>query len=298
MDLYNKKMKVSKSKYAFILVFAAVFMCLLIVGTASATDGKTFPVDAIDGGPDGDAGRPTKEKIGRATGGTTFPVDDAGIAAYVKVSESIELATVVSVCSYIEEMTTTYFIGEVQNSDGETTHLYVGADGWVIPYYLNTEEASRIVRWNMLSDYDPTIENVTAMNTLEEVISRVCTNLEINYDTIKSEIKYYDFKYPDATNMVISYDIAHGETENSFELLIPSDFVTVYESSWSFYLDYYAGLFCAGVSTIWSGGPGADYIAFGFYDLSYDYLHQIEVRNLATGSEYTSGVGWVFVYRK
>ena len=264
MDVY-KKMKVSKSKY--VLVFAAVFMCLLMVGNASATDG------------------------------TTFPVDDAGIAAYVKVSESIELAKVVSVCSYIEEMTTTYFIGQVQNSDVQTTHLYVGADGWVIPYYLNTEEASHIVRWNMLSDYDPTIENVTAMNTLEEVISRVCTNLEINYDSIKSDIKYYDFEFPDATNMVISYDIAHGATGNSFELLIPSDFVTVYESSYSFYSDHcYACLYCDGFP-IWSV-ESAENIAFGFYLLSYDYLHQIKVENYETGSEYTSGVGWVFVYRK
>ena len=68
MDLYNKKMKVSKSKY--ILVFAAVFLCLVMAGTATATDG------------------------------TTFPVDDAGIAAYVKVSESIELAKVVPLFLY------------------------------------------------------------------------------------------------------------------------------------------------------------------------------------------------------
>lgn len=263
MGMY-KKMKMGKSKY--ILIFAAVFMCLLMVGTAIATDG------------------------------TTFPVDDAGIAAYVKVSESIELAKVVSVCSYIEEMTTTYFIGYVQNSDVQTTHLYVGADGWVIPYYLNTEEASHIVRWNMLSDYDPTIENVTAMNTFEEVISRVCTNLEINYDTIKSEIKYYDFEFPDATNMVISYDIVHGETENSFELLIPSDFVTVYESSWSFYVntvDSYSRLYCDENEIRFLLHEN---IAFGFYDLSYDYLHQIKVR--IPRSEDTSGVGWVFVYTK
>jgi hypothetical protein len=278
MDMYNKKMKVSKSKYMFVLVFAAVFLCLLIAETATATNGKTF------------------EKIGIATDGTTFPVDDAGIAAYVKVSESIELAKVVSVCNYIEEMTTTYFIGQVQNSDDQTTHLYVGADGWVIPYYLNTEEASHIVRWNKLSDYDPTIENVTAMNTLEEVISRVCTNLEINYDSIKPEIKYYDFEFPDATNMVISYDIAQGATENSFELLIPSDFVTVNESSWSFYANTgssYSKLYCDGQ---WIRDLLHESIAFGFYDLSYDYLHQIEVWN--SESEDTSGVGWVFVYRK
>ena len=298
MDLYNKKMKVSKSKY--ILVFAAVFLCLLIVGTATATDGKTFPVGVTDVEPDGEAGRPTKEKIGRATDGTTFPVDDAGIAAYVKVSESIELAKVVLICDYVEEMTTTYFIGYLLNSDGQITRLYVGADGWVIPYYLNNEQARLIVRWNKLSDYDPTIETVTAMNTLEEVISKVCTNLEINYDTIKSEIKYYDFEFPDATHMVIIYDIAHGETENSFELLIPSDFVTVYESSWSFYTDYKASLYLNGGCLCTCAYPVSypEAICSGSTNLNYNTPYQIGVRNLETGSEYTSGVGWVFVYRK
>jgi hypothetical protein len=268
MDLYNKKMKVSKSKY--ILVFAAVFLCLVMAGTATATDG------------------------------TTFPVDDAGIAAYVKVSESIELAKVVLVCDSIVEMNETYFIGVVRNHDGYNTFLYVGADGWVIPYYDKNSVASPIVRWNMLSDYDPTIETVTAMNTLEEVISRVCTNLEINYDTIKSEIKYYDFKYPDATHMVIIYDIAHGETENSFELLIPSDFVTVYESSWSFYTDYKASLNRNGGCLCTCPSPGSwnEAICLGSTNLNCNTPYQIEVRNQETGSEYTSGVGWVFVYRK
>jgi hypothetical protein len=295
MEMY-KRMKMGKSKYIFILVFAAVFLCLLIAGTSTATNGKTVGLTDLE--PDGEAGRQTKEKIGSATGGTTFPVDNAGIAAYVKVSESIELATVVPVCYEIVEMNPTYFIGHVTNSDGQTTLLYVGADGWVIPYYHKNSVASHIVRWNMSSDYDPTIETVTAMNTLEEVISKVCTILEINYDTIKPEIKYYDFEYPDATNMVIIYDIAHGETENSFELLIPSDLVTVYESSYSLYTDCKAEVYYDG-GVIGSILAGFESINRWPYSISSDYYHQIEVTNYdLTGSEYTSGVGWVFVYRK
>ena len=286
-------MKMGKSKY--ILVFAAVFMCLLMVGTATATDGKTFPVGVIDGGPDVEAGRPTKEKIGRATDGTTFPVDDAGIAAYVKVSDSIELKDVLDIYPYghVEVLNETYVIGTVQNADGIWTHLYIGADGWVIPYYLNTEHASRIVRWNKSSPYDPTPENVTAMNTLEEIISRVCPYLGVDYETIKPEIKYYDFEYPSATDMRVIVDIAQGGGD-SFKLWIPSEFIeSVNECSWSHYGDGWSYLYLDGSDISATGA-----INYGYSSVSSDYLHQIRVSNKYPGSEYTSGVGWVLVYTK
>ena len=65
MDMYNKRKRVSKSKYVFILVFAAVFLCLVMVGTATATNGTTVGVTDVE--PDGEAGIATKEIIGRAT---------------------------------------------------------------------------------------------------------------------------------------------------------------------------------------------------------------------------------------
>ena len=154
----EKNKRMGKSKY--ISVLAAVSLCLFMAGNASATDGATFPVD------------------------------DAGIAAYVKVSESIDLEDVLDIYphGHVEVLNVTYAIGTVQNADGIWTHLYVGADGWVIPYYLNNEPASYIVRWNKSSTYDPTPENVTAMNTLEEMISRVCPYLGVDYETIKSAL--------------------------------------------------------------------------------------------------------------
>jgi hypothetical protein len=296
MDLY-KKMKVSKSRY--ILVFAAVFLCLLMVGNASATDGTTFPVGAIDVEPDGEAGRQTKEKIGRATSGTTFPVDDAGIAAYVKVSESIELEGVLDIYPYghVEVLNETYVIGTVQNADGFWTHLYIGADGWVIPYYLNTEHASCIVRWNKSSTYDPTPENVTAMNTLEEIISKVCPYLGVDYETIKPEIKYYNFKYPNATIMKVIVDIAQGVSSDSFKLWIPSEFIeSVNECSWSHYTNHKSDLYRDGSYINFVGWPDPS-LEYGYTGFGFDYLHQIEIKQ-SFGSEYTSGVGLVLVYTK
>lgn len=257
-----------KSKY--ISVAAAVFLCLFMAGNVSATDGATFPVD------------------------------DAGIAAYVQVSESVDLEDVLDIFQYghVEVLNETYVIGTVQNTDGIWTHLYIGADGWVIPYYLNTECASRIVRWNKSSPYDPTPENVTAMNTLEEVISRVCPYIGVDYGTIKPEIKYYDFEYPNATSMTVIVDIAQGVQSDTFELWIPSEFIAgIDESSWSHYTDYLSSLYLDG-NRIHCLGYSFEYITYCQTSVSFDYDHQIKVTNNDEGSEYTSGVGWVLVYTK
>ena len=264
----EKNKRMSKGKY--ILASAAVFLCLFMAGNGSATDG------------------------------TTFPVDDAGIAAYVKVSESIDLEDVLDIFQYghVEVLNETYVIGTVQNADYYIwTHLYIGADGWVIPYYLNTEYASCIVRWNKSSPYDPTPENVTAMNTLEEIISRVCPYLGVDYETIKPEIKYYDFEYPDATNMKVIVDIAQNVSSDTFRLWIPSEFIVVNESSWSHYTDQVSYIYLDG-SRI-NSLHCADCISYGYSGVSSDYFHQIEVTNKLYNSDYlTSGVGWVLVYTK
>lgn len=252
------------------LVLVVAFLCLFTAGTAGATNG------------------------------TTFPVDEAGIAAYVKVNESIDLEDILDIFMYehIEVLNETYVIGTVQNADGVWTHLYVGADGWVIPYYLETEPASYIVRWNKSSPYEPTPENVTAMNTLEEMISRVCTYIEVDYETIQPEIRYYDFEYPNATNMTVIVDMAQGVTSDYFKIWIPSEFITgVNESSWSHYTDFRSHLYLDGVELV-DSYPQGEKINYGISSLSFDYQHQIQVSNTYSDITYTTGVGWVLVYTK
>jgi len=233
-----------------------------------------------------------------ATDGTTFPVDEAGIAAYVNMNKGIDLEDVTDLFEYghIEVLNETYVIGIVKNADNIYTHLYIGADGWVIPYYLNNETASYIVRWNMSAPYDPTLEDVISMNTLEEMINRVCEKLEVDYEAIKPDIKYYNFEYPDATNMTVVVDIADGVGSNYFKLYIPSEFIAgVNESSWSHFTDFYSCLWLDAVviNQITSYG-----LENGYSNLNFDHHYQIEVSNYFSGPQYTSGVGLVLIYTK
>lgn len=266
MKKMKNKRRIGKSRN--ILVLAVAFLCLFMAGSATATDG------------------------------TTFPVDEAGIAAYVKVNESIDLEDVMDIYDYIEVVNETYVIGKVRNADGTLTHLYVGADGWVIPYCHKDEHASYIVRWNKSSPYDPTPESVAEMNTFEESISRVCTYPGVDYETIKPEIKYYDFEHPNATNMTVVVDIAQGVTSDYFQLWIPSESIAIVnESSWSHYTDEGSHLYLDGslISYLRCCGEQRRY---GDSSLSPDSAHEIKVTNCRSGSQYASGVGWVLIYTK
>jgi len=134
------------------------------------------------------------------------------------------------------------------------------------------------------------------MNTLEEIISRVCAHIGINYETIKPEIKYYDFEYPNATNMTAIVDIAQEVGSDTFELWIPPEsFVDVNESSWSHYTDYYSVLYLDGTVINYNDWHG-ERIEYGYSSVSSDYLHQILVEN--RGGSQSSGVGWVLIYTK
>ena len=275
----EKDKRLSKGKY--ISVLAAVFLCLFMAGTASATDG------------------------------TTFPVDDAGIAAYVKVSESIDLqATMNNLLPHISdviEVNPTYFIVNVTNDDNQITHLYVGADGWVIPYYLRTENVSKIVRWNITSSLDPTPKNVTKMTTLEEVISKTCAAIGVDYETIKSNIKFYDFEHPNANRMMIVVDMHSYSGFNLFYMAIPSE-VTVKESSYSHYWHGSSSPACG--SQIFVNGTLISSITTYYwspdkvppegrctnnYDLILDQKNTIKLYSGVNCSR--TGVGWVLVYQ-
>jgi hypothetical protein len=263
----GKKEGVDKSKAVVLL--GAAFLCFFMIGNAGATDG------------------------------TTFPVDEAGLAAYVKVNESIDLEKVMDLYPYVEVVNETYVIGQVYNADGQYTRLYVGADGWVIPYIQRDRHASYIVRWNRSSPYDPTPKSVAAMNTFEESISRVCGNLEVDYETIKPSIKYYDFEYPNATNIMIVLDIAEGVgSSDYFELWIPPESIAIVnESSWSHYTDFGSLLQLDGGQTN-ALTSSHESMNVGSSSLSPNDSHTILVRYWTTGAGDTNGVGWVLIYTK
>jgi hypothetical protein len=163
--------------------------------------------------------------------GTAFLEDEAGVSAYVNTSQSIDLSKAESCYRTIEYKCDDYIIGSVELPDlpeDEDVHVYVSADGWIVAYYLKEEPASKIMQWN---GYDGSEITTTK---LEDAISKMCTGIEIPYQQVKSNIKYYDFSYPDANRLMIIVDRMDVHGTDTFEFKIPDDY-TVYKASWSHY---------------------------------------------------------------
>jgi len=169
----------------------------------------------------------------QSVGATTFPVDEAGIAAYVKL-DSVDITDLTEALNYfhsIEKQNETYVIGtvKVQNKYwSDYPHVYIGLDGWIVAYYPNAEEASRIMQWK---DYQNGTINTT---TLNDAIDIMCDNIGVTYS---APIKYYNFEFPDANKMTVIAETlplsqSRKSCSNSFSVTIPG---ILYEGSYSVY---------------------------------------------------------------
>jgi len=162
---------------------------------------------------------------------TSFLEYEAGISAYTNVGGSIDLSSAKNIFRTLEAETSEYIIGSVQIPDydeEEDVHCYVSEDGWIVAYYLNSDPTSKIVNWEYYST------NEQLINTkLSQGINEVCSNAGV----LKGDIKYYDFRYPNANEMmIIAEAIWEGSTGeiDSFDITLPNDFI-FYERSFSLY---------------------------------------------------------------
>lgn len=213
-----------------------------------------------------------------------FPVNEAGISAYVNMSQSIDFTKVADLF-VLQNVTVgdTYIIGQIQ---GYKAKVYVGADGWVIAYLPNGTLASSLFDWTRFLT-NPNANNVT--NTLEDSIRMVSEAIGTNFSIIKPKIQYYNFRYPNATNMTMILETKYGIGTNEFNVLVPSN-STVYESSYNFYSapGYYDDLIIDRITNLESSS------AIKSYSLTKDFLHTIGVR-VDSSSNSNSGVAWVFL---
>jgi len=261
----------------------------------------------------------TAKAAGGAGGGvsagttpTTFPVDDAGIVAYVRVGSSVDLDKTYAAYKDVVDTSATHIIGTVRipNLIGDSVPLvYVGADGWVIAYYPEAEPASRIMQW---INYSAPYINTT---TLADAISKMATALGVDYESIKGDIKYYDFRYPEATLMTMIVETAScsgfgfPSSANSFNLTIPET-ITLYHASYSHY--YSVSGSCSVVldvdGTVISSykGPSSNGVTYGYYNITRDFEKdvphkvKISVSTYAHAFGYTiinSGASTVLIYR-
>ncbi len=148
--------------------------------------------------------------------------NEAGISAYVQTSGPIDLNLVRSIFKVIETETSDYIIGSVDLANYPEhfdTHVYVHSDGWVLAYYMNDVPASKMI--------DTRAQTIASTN-LESIVSAVTG--AAGFGT--SNLAYYDFRYPNATNiLLVAEDAQDG---SAFTIELPTDYA-YYERSWAGY---------------------------------------------------------------
>ena len=192
------------------LTFGFIVLMLVVSGMTYAQENNSFNMAPLDEG----------------LAGLSFLEDEAGISAYGQVS-STNLDLAENAFKNIEKKTAEYIIGSVALPDyGETddVHVYVDISGWIIAYYRNTEKASKIIDW---VDY----HSVSEINSTKLSDAIYIVTLEML--VLPPDIKYFDFRYPDATKMMIVTDeeFVDGTTE-TFRIKVPGDYST-YNRTWS-----------------------------------------------------------------
>jgi len=165
---------------------------------------------------------------------TTFPVSEAGISAYVHVDQTIDLEQASDAFTTLDTINETYVIVTVSIANygyTSTPSVYVSRNGWIVAYFPNSYPAIHIVQWHGIGD------STISRTTLEDAINTVAT--AIGTTVTKSNIKYYDFRYPAATEMkMVTKTVTHG-THTLYQT-IPETF-TFYGGSishYSYYSDY------------------------------------------------------------
>ena len=164
-------------------------------------------------------------------GGVNFLEQEAGISAYVKLDQPIDLEQVREAFKTIETVSDEYIIGEVALPDlpeKAHPHVYVNKDGWIVAYYSKDEPASKITQW---IGYDGGTITTT---TLEDAIRKIWDAFKAPFPFPQLVIKYYDFEYPNANRIMLiteTTDKWWGGVDK-FYLKIPAG-CHLFEASWT-----------------------------------------------------------------
>lgn len=175
--------------------------------------------------------------------GTTAEVaaklsEEAGISAYKQASGPINLDHVRGLYRTIEMETADYIIGSVpvpNYSEHFDVHVYVHTDGWILAYYLKDQVASKMV------DVKAETVSTTMLETVVSIIAGA-----VGQST--SDLKYYDFRYPNATHILLVAEDAVGDID--FTIQLPSEYIYYgysYNIGCNGRNDHYCDLFIDGI---------------------------------------------------
>jgi len=272
-------MKRSYKQLAFVVVLILTLfpMFFTVQKRAPQENNHILPMQA--------PGFVTETQAGNSNIGTLLD-SEAGISAYFESATPIDLNQVRGEFRTIEQETADYIIGSVPVPDyfeEYDAHVYVHRDGWILAYYLKDDPAIKIV------DLKGKTVSTTNLKTIVQIIA-------LTAGSAFTDVTYYDFRYPDATNLLIVSEAWYDGRD--FTITIPGDF-GYYERSWGqhgpsdvFYLD---GIEIVN-QAIWSG----DDTHFGFLTVSQllpDLIHTIQVGGPVYYGDNNTYGALVIVYR-
>jgi hypothetical protein len=165
--------------------------------------------------------------------GFSFVEDEAGICAYTQTQDPINLTLIEPAFRTIEHQNAEYIIGSVEVPDypeSHDVHVYVHADGWVVGYYLAADPTGKIMD---LRHYDGVeIASTNLENAMLEVLALI--------GVLTIDASYYDFRYPDATHLILIQEARGGVGNNFFEVQLPAEpDWTFWERAWANTVDGY-----------------------------------------------------------
>lgn len=155
-----------------------------------------------------------------------FLEENAGTIAYAQLAD-VDLDAAEAIMSTVEVKTSEYIVGSVsldEYTEASNVHVYVDTSGWIAAYYSKNELPSKIIDW-----VDFEASGLLEGTKLEKALNYVANAMYMALP----DVKYYDFRYPDATNMMIIVDETHTDSETgSFNIKLPSE-LTFYSRTWS-----------------------------------------------------------------
>lgn len=193
---------------------------------------------------------------------------EAGISAWLYTALPIDLGNAASAFRVIEDQTASYIIGSVDlpnYSEHYDTHVYVHTDGWILAYYLRPDPASKIIAIKE--------ESITTTN-LASIVAIVAGAAGVP----STGINYYDFRYPNAKNILMVYeDYSDGD---DFTINLPSSFA-YYERGWAIIdnvcCDHYFMLDTIRLTHVYAA-DAAYYGTISAAQLAPDVVHAIRTR--------------------
>ena len=230
---------------------------------------------------------------GSASAAVDFPEDEAGFAAYVKASPSIDLNDTKSAFASIERETADYIIGTVDitwQSEQDRPHVYVSTDGWIVAYYPNDKSAGWIFPWYEYAD------GPLSSTTLSKALGIVANSV----GGTTNGLKYYDFRNPDASKMMIIIESTTTTGTEFYKLIVPTSY-SLYAVDWSHYSSTTSSGSDHGYSRVYldgaqftSDGSGSNQRSYG--SLKGQIINGVEHEIKIATNRGTGRVGMVLEY--